>query len=62
MSEIELTVVAHLDHCDGGDCPTIFSDGQGNIGLQGSTAPGLTSEHISWMSEADFRHLIAQIG
>lgn len=57
----QLIVLAHTPDCDGGDCPTLYSDGDGNIGVQGSTEPGAQTEHISWMTTAEFRHLVAQL-
>jgi len=58
----ELTVLAHSKDCDGGDCPTIYRDAEGNIGVRGSTEPGATTEHISWMTREDFSYLLDQIG
>lgn len=57
----KLTVLAHLPHCDGGECPTIYSDEAGNVGIKGSVEPGAEKEHISWMTAAEFKHLLSQL-
>jgi hypothetical protein len=57
----QLAVLAHSVNCDGGDCPTFYSDGAGNIGIQGATEPGAKTEHIAWMSVEEFRYLFAQL-
>jgi hypothetical protein len=56
-----LTVLAHSKDCDGGDCPTIYRDVAGNIGIQGTTQPGATTEHISWMTREEFSYLLGQL-
>lgn len=56
------TVIAHLPSCRNGDCPTIYRDADtGKVGIKGAQTPGAEQEHISWMTEAEFRVLAEQI-
>jgi len=58
---MELTVIAS-SNCDDGDCPTIYVDSEGNVGVKGYVDPRHpVEERISWMSAESWHHLLAQL-